>query len=115
MTESVQQIRRDLEEVCQMLLRPTPEVLDTCAERLAAAISHMEASRAQWPELARNRQAAAEIQRVRRTLANAGRLLDNAAQFHFGWRKLRAVLTGGYRADGSVAEMALPRRIFVQG
>lgn len=115
MTESLRQIRNELEEICQVLQRPAPEVLDSCLPRLAAAVSSMEASRSQWTQLAGSREGAAEARLVRRALSNARRLLDNAAQFHSGWRKLRAALTGGYRADGSVGEISMPRRIFVQG
>lgn len=115
MTESLQHIRRELEGVCHMLLRPDPERLDACVEILAAIAAEIEATRPQWPGLVGNRDLAVEALLVRRSLSNARHLLDNAARFHFGWRKLRAVLTGGYRMDGSVAEIAMPRRIFVQG
>jgi hypothetical protein len=115
MTKSLQHIRRELEEVCQMLLRPTPEVLDSCASRLVCITAEIEATRPQWPALAGKCEAAVEARLVRRALAHIRLLLDNAAQFHSGWRKLRAVLIGGYRADGSAAEIAMPRRIFVQG
>ena len=115
MTESFRNVRRELEEVCRMLLRPTPEVLESCVARLAAITTEIEATRPQWPGLIGNRETAVEARMVRRALSNARRLLDTAAQFHSGWRKLRAALTGGYRADGSAAEIALPCRIFVQG
>ena len=98
-----------------MLLRPTPAVMDACAARLAAAAAAMEAGRSQWPGLAGDRSAAAEARQVSRALANARRLLDSSAQFFSGWQRLRGALTGGYRADGSAAEMTAPRRIFVQG
>ena len=115
MTESLQHIRSELEEICHALLRPTPEVLDSCAARFSAITSEIEATQPQWPGLVGNRDAAVEAQGVRRALSSARRLLDSAAQFHSGWRKLRAVLAGGYRVDGSVAEVATPHRIFVQG
>jgi hypothetical protein len=98
-----------------MLQRPTPEVLDSCVAHLAAVTAEIQATRPQWPRLVGNREAAGEARLVRRALTNARRLLDNAAQFHSGWRKLRAALTGGYRADGSAAEIAVPCRIFIQG
>lgn len=115
MTESLRNVRHELEEVCHMLLQPTPEVLDACMTRLAAALAQMQATRPEWPQLVEDCSAAVEARLVRRALSNVRRLLENSARFHSGWRRLRAALTGNYQADGSVAEGAMPRRIFLQG
>jgi hypothetical protein len=98
-----------------MLVRPTPQVLEECAARLASVASAIEASRPEWPHLVGNREAAAEALLVRRALSHARRLLQSSAQFHSGWQRLLAVLTGGYRPDGSVAELTAPCRIVAQG
>ncbi len=113
--ESLRLVHRELEQVSQMLLRPSPEVLNACEERLARAAAEMEASRPDWNEAARDRQAGEQARLVRRALRHAQRLLENAARFHAGWRRRRAAMNGEYRADGSMPDLRCPVRIFVEG
>ncbi|HUK17634.1 MAG TPA: hypothetical protein VLW65_14510 [Bryobacteraceae bacterium] len=113
--ESLRRVHRELEQVCEMLLRPSPEALNDCEQRLARATVEMEASRPAWSEAARDRQAGEQARLVRHSLHHAQRLLENAARFHAGWRRRRAAMNGEYRADGSIPDLRCPARIFVEG
>ena len=112
-TESLRTARMELEKVCQMLLRPSPEVLQLCEQRLAKAAEQMEAGRPFWK--AGGRQASEEARSTRQALRHVRRLLENAGQFFAGWQRIRAALSGQYGADGSVPELRCPSRIFLRG
>ena len=112
---SLRNARLQLEEVCEALLHPSAEVVSRCELRLSAVYQELESSRPAWHNAAADRAAAAEATGVRRNFLLARRLLDNAGHFYEGWRKMRAVMTGQYGPDGSVAELRVPARVFVQG
>jgi len=114
-TVSLRKARSQLERVCQMLMLPSPAVLDGCENVLASAAAEMEASRPGWHEAAGDRLAAEEARLTRRALKQAQRLLENAANFHARWQRMRAAMTGGYQADGTPGQLRRPGRIFVKG
>ena len=113
--ESLRKAREQLEQVCQMLLRPSARVLNDCEERLASAAAELEAGRPEWKQAAGDGQAAEEARLARQAFFHARRLLENAARFHAGWRRVRASLTGEYRADGSLPDLCCPTRVLVEG
>jgi hypothetical protein len=99
-----------------MLLWPTPEVLDSCGNLLASAAAGLEASRPGWRTAAGDRLAVEEARLARNALKHVQRLLENAANFHARWQRIRATIGGGYRADGAPGQLRYAaRRIFVKG
>jgi hypothetical protein len=114
-SELLLKARRELEQVSQLLLRPSPEVLLACEQRLSKAASEMEAGRPLWKGLEADGQAAGEARAARHALQHVRRLLENAAQFYTGWQRIRAGLNGQYRPDGSLPELRCPARVLVRG
>lgn len=115
-TASLRKARSQLERVCQMLLWPSPEVLDSCGNLLASATAELEANRPAWQTASGGRLAAEEAQLTRRVVKHTQRLLENAANFHARWQRIRATLSGGYQADGAPSQMRCAvRRISVEG
>jgi len=112
---SLGKARGQVELVCQMLLRPSPEVLSGCENVLTAAVAEMEASRPGWRGMAGDRRAGEEARRTRKALQHARRLLENAVNFHRRWQRMRAAMTGGYQADGTPGQFSSPSRILVKG
>jgi hypothetical protein len=112
-TESLRKARMELEEVCRMLIRPSPEVLQDCEQRLRKAAEEMEAGRPLWSVA--DSQAASEARSTRQALRHVHRLLGNAAKFFVGWQRIRTAMAGQYRADGSLPELRCPARICVRG
>jgi hypothetical protein len=113
---SLRQARAQLEHVCQMLVWPSPEILDSCENLLAATARELDASRPSWRRGAGDSHAVAEARLARMALRNVQRLLQNAASFHLRWQRIRAAIGGGYRADGAPGELRYTgRRIFVEG
>lgn len=113
--ESLRNARCEFEAVTGLLLRPTPDVLGDCEERLARAAVEMEAGRPFWSEAVGDREAAFEARSARKALEHTKRLLENAARFYNGWRRLRAAGDGQYGADGSLPELRCAARILARG
>ena len=112
---SLRRARLELEQVGQALLRPSPEILNACEQRLDAAAAEMEATRPEWPQAVGDPQAAEEARLVRLSFCRARRLLEDAMRFHAGWKRIREAMSGEYRPDGSVSELRCAARIFVEG
>lgn len=112
---SLGRARSELEEICDLLLRPSPEVIYACQSLMASAAAEVESTRPDWHESAADARAAEEARLVRLTWRRARRLLDNAVRFHAGWLQRRAAISGEYRADGSLPELRCPARIFFEG
>ena len=113
--ESLRQARLDLEEAGRLLLKPSPEALHDCEQRLVKAAEVMEAGRPFWKEAAGDRQSAVEARSARKALGRVRRLLENAARFYAGRLRIRAANDGQYRADGSLPELRCAARIVVRG
>lgn len=110
---SLRQARSQLERACQMLLWPSAEALNGCGSLLASVAAEMEASRPGW--LMAGRLGAEEAQLTRKALKHARRLLENAADFHSRWQRIRRAMTGGYQADGTPGQVPCTARIFARG
>jgi hypothetical protein len=51
---------------------------------------------------------------VRRSFLHAGKLLENAAQFHQSWIGIRGAMTGGYTSRGEPAPVRHCGRVFLE-
>jgi hypothetical protein len=105
-----------LEQVCSVLLRPSPEVLDECAFRcqqaaaeLASCLPHLHSARGRPKALA-------AAQRLQAAIRSARLLLENAAAFHDGWRAILGAMSGGYTCQGEPAPVVVhSRRLVLRG
>jgi hypothetical protein len=111
---TLREVGRQMELLSQMLLWPSPEVLDNCDRILAAVTRHLEASRPGWRKLAGNSDFAKEARRTSKAVQKVRRLLDGAAEFYNQWHRIRAAMTG-YRADGAPERIPCRGRIVAEG
>lgn len=96
-----------LEQVCALLLAPTPDVLDRTAVLLEAAIREARAGGAG--------EASGDAHRLARFVRFARTLLEKAAAYHAGWAVLLGSATGGYQADGAAVPVAPAGRLLLEG
>jgi hypothetical protein len=107
--------RAAVEQSHYLLLTPSPDVLDRCSDILSQAIGQLSA-----PPLSRNMPAQdprvlAEARLLRHQVRIAGRLLEAAASYHFGWNRILRSMVSGYTAHGDAAPLARPGRLAVEG
>jgi hypothetical protein len=98
--------QQEIEEACRLLIDPSPENLDRCSTVLTGAISR----------LSQSRPPASEARTVRVLVKRVVRLLEAAASYRYGWRRvLQAMSAGGYTPAGDPAVSSEPRRIWMEG
>ena len=110
-------VRADTERVCQLLINPTPQQLDRCADLLAGAVAQLAACRDDVrliPE-SRDDEARAEARRLQRSIHCAQRLLSDAAAFHSGWIRYLGSLCAGYTPHGEPATVPRGSRLCARG
>jgi len=108
-------IGKQLEEACELLLRPSPEVLDECATRCQQAAAELAAS---LPGLHLERgkpEVLAAAQRLSAAVRSARRLLENAAAYHNRWQALLGAMSGGYLRSGKAAPLVHSERFILRG
>ncbi len=114
--ECVADARRNVGRVRQLLARPTSAsvadsavLLEDTANRLRDLEWGLRRSGGgRQPELAR------ELGELRRELAQASEMLENAAALYMGWAQLLFAAAGGYTARGEPAAPATARRLSVE-
>ena len=105
-------VRADVLRVCQMLLSPTPEVLDQCSVLLETTTKALAGCR---PQPDGNAGALTEALKLRAAVRRARLLLDTACAFHQAWIKRLSAMSGGYTAYGEPAVMDRGYRLAVRG
>ena len=108
--------RAEIDRVCQLLVSPTAEQLDRCAERLAGAIREVTVYRESGPTSIEFQ--AEDLQQARAletSLRRASRLLEAAAAFHENWWRCVGALCGGYTDRGAPAAVDRGCRILARG
>jgi hypothetical protein len=103
MSEGLAKARAEIAQVCQLLLCPSPDVLDQCTPLLQAAISEMNSHRLELGGRPPERRALEQALQLRESVGRAGVLLEGAARFHRNWIRRRDALLGGYAPDGQAA------------
>jgi hypothetical protein len=106
--------REQLDSACDLLISPTPEVLDRCSMLLESASRQMAECQPRIAELRGDAAAIEEAWRVRRSFVRVGKLMENAARFHGNWMSMRGTLTGGYTERGEAAPVRHAGRICVE-
>jgi len=112
-TGGLVEARDAVEQVCRLLVTPSPAVLDRAAAVLERAVGLM----ADWlkKEGRPGEGQSTELRHLRRAAAQARALLEKAAAFHAGWTARLGSWTGGYQAGGEPAAVIRPGRIWVEG
>jgi hypothetical protein len=103
--------REMAERVCQILLRPSPEALETCSTLLHATVEHLRSVSV----VSGDKQARVEAGRLGFAVRRAAALLRSAAEYHTGWNRWLGVRTGGYQAGGEPAGVVRPGLVCVKG
>ncbi len=99
--------REMAEQVCGLLVSPTPEALESCAGLLGAAVDKLRSVEADDDHV--------EVRRLYFAVRKAAKLLQNAADYHAGWISWLDARTGGYQAGGEPENMARRRLVCVRG
>jgi hypothetical protein len=107
--------RAAVEQSHHLLLTPSPEVLDRCSDILFQAIGQLSAPPLPPKTPAHDPRVLAEARELRRQVLIAGRLLEAAASYHFGWNRVLRSMVSGYTAHGDAAPFARPGRLAVEG
>jgi len=97
---------------CEMLLCPTPEVLDQCSILLEATARDLAGSR---PEPVANQPTLQEARLLHAAVRHARVLLDSAFAFRQGWSWRLGAITAGYTAGGEPARVDPGSRFAVRG
>ena len=97
---------------CEMLLRPTPEVLDQCSVLLETTARDL-AGRRPGPDS--NGSILQEARQFLRAVRHARILLDSAFAFHQVWSYRLGAMTAGYTARGEPASADHGIRLAVRG
>src|SRR5215467_12979812 len=92
-----------LQQVLNLLISPSPEVLTRTAAVLSSVVAEMTAWRSQLATPAAIPRV--EIERIRTLATRATALLAKAHAFHAGWNAYLASRIGGYQAGGSPASL----------
>lgn len=107
--------RAEVNDVCQILLSPSPAALDRCAPLLETAVAEVAAC---LPELRSSKGTQNEVDEARRlhmAVCYAKRLLEGAAEFHRDWIRRLGALSGGYTGPGEPAPVDRGSRMQVEG
>jgi hypothetical protein len=102
-----------LQQVLNLLISPSPEVLTRTAAVLSSVVAEMKA----WRNTSATPAAISrvEIERIRSLATRAAALLAKAYNFHAGWNAYLASRTGGYQAGGDPAPLSSPGRVWAEG
>ena len=102
----------NVQHVCEMLVRPSPEVLDQCSVLLETTARDL-AGRRPGPDS--NESILQEARQFLRAVRHARILLDSAFAFHQVWNCRLGVMTAGYTARGEPASADHGIRVAVRG
>ena len=115
LVEQLMSARQQLDFACGLLAKPSPEALECCSSVLEAAGRRLAECQPNFSQQAGNAAALEEAWRLRRSFVRTSRLLQNAADFHLNWLRLRGAMTGGYTGNGEAAPLVHGSRISLHG
>jgi hypothetical protein len=103
--------RASLDEVCGLLVTPSPEALDQAAAILGRVVAEVAETRRRQGSLEQWQ----EYEGIQSAARRARALLDKAAIYHAGWNAWLGSLTGGYGPGGAAAAPVSGGRLSVEG
>ena len=115
LVEQLMSARQQLDFACELLVKPSPQAVDSCSSVLEAAAHQL----AEWqPAFSQQRGDAATLEeawKLRRSFVRTAKLLQGAGDFHRNWLQLRGAMTGGYTPTGESAPLMHGSRISLHG
>ena len=115
LVEQLISARQQLDSASELLVKPSPEALETCSAVLEATGHRLEECRPAFSRQAGNSTALEEAWRLRHSFLRAARLLKGAADFHLNWQRVRGAMTGGYTGTGESAPLLHRSHVSVHG
>jgi len=115
--ELVRQARGGVQQVVELLGRPTPEAVEECSVHLESAVGLVKQLQAQLgqPGLESPKALRAELEELRAELSRAGVLLAQAFEFRAGWNRVLRAMLGGYSPQGEPAVLPVSGSWAVEG
>jgi len=113
--EGLSAARSQVEQVCGILVSPTPELLDACPGLLERACSVAAGLRPGMEEARGNPEAVAEARRLEAAVRRAGSLLASALDYQTQWNRILGAMTGGYTPAGDAAPVIHTGRVCLTG
>jgi hypothetical protein len=110
--EKIRRASTNVGHVCEMLMRPSPEVLDQCSVLLETAARDLAGRR---PQPDGKDPILPDARQLLRAVRHARILLDSAFAFHQVWSCRLGVMTAGYTARGEPASADHGSRLAVRG
>jgi argininosuccinate lyase len=93
----------ELRRACALLSSPSPDAMTACGRALKTAVTELQA----WlPEGSRGRgdqETTEAVLALRRSVMQAQRLLQSAAEYQANWLQRMCVMTAGYTGEGQPA------------
>ena len=115
LVEQLMSARQQLDFASNLLAKPSPDALESCASLLEAAGRQLAEWQPAFSRQAGDAIALEEAWRLRRSFVRAARLLQGVGEFHLNWLQLRGAITGGYTGTGESAPLLHASRISLQG
>ena len=115
LVEQLTSARQQLDFASNLLAKPSPDALESCASLLEAAGRQLAEWQPAFSRQAGDAIALEEAWRLRRSFVRTARLLQGAGDFHRNWLQLRGALTGGYTGTGESAPIMHANRISLHG
>jgi hypothetical protein len=115
LVEQLTSARQQLDFASNLLAKPSPDALESCASLLEAAGRQLAEWQPAFSRQAGDAIALEEAWRLRRSFVRTARLLQGAGDFHRNWLQLRGALTGGYTGTGESAPIMHANHISLHG
>ena len=113
--QGLAEVRGKVERACELLITPSPKVLDRCSSVLEEAAAELARRLASLEGARGDRAAQKEARRLWFSVRCARRLLENASEYRFRLDGLLRAATAGYTARGDPAPLQRAGRVSVQG
>ena len=110
--ERLAAIRTQVDRACVMLISPDPGNLEESAQFLQAASLDLAAIASPIPATDNT---LAASQSLRSSVRRAAALLQHAAAFHQGWRRILGSMCSGYQPGGSASAIERQARVSIEG
>jgi hypothetical protein len=115
LVEQLMSARQQLDFASNLLVRPSPEALESCSSVLEAAGRQLAEWQPAFSQQAGDAAALEEAWRLRRSCVRTARLLQGVGDFHRNWLQLRGAITGGYTETGESAPLVHANRVSLHG
>jgi hypothetical protein len=113
--ERLAEARTAVEQSCQLLLTPFPDVMDRSSGLLAHALATVSAERVRILQQPPNSNLLAEFRLLQSKIHLAGQLLETAASYYNGWDRVLRSMVAGYSSSGAAASLSRGGRLAVSG